>query len=317
MQCVALKPNGERCTARGRHFEGYCGTHFNSKMSKDATFSARFRAHDEPAYNEYMRKIAEREELQRVQREANIVWFDAWRARIPGIDTIFPPAHVPPAAVAGVIAAAVAAAAIAPVPAAAPAVVRDPVGGIDLRAFATDSQNVHRASVQSAAERTIATIVSRPLPAGQDTLEEVMKALLDKTVIPYPIADRVRIITAVSTDYTGVKAFDTKYSTLLDHVWAFIRSHKERNSLCLRLAQEVKDGIGMCSNGKMARLTNVLQGFDETLEPEPPRELFQTRIALLLSRPLAERETAARALFDEFKIPADEHAVWLEPLLDE
>jgi hypothetical protein len=72
----------------------------------------------------------------------------------------------------------------------------------------------------------------------------------------------------------------------------------------------------MCANGKMARLVNVLQGYDETLEMEPPREAFQSAIAALMNSPLAERESRARELFIEYRIPADEHDVWLEPLLD-
>ena len=72
----------------------------------------------------------------------------------------------------------------------------------------------------------------------------------------------------------------------------------------------------MCSNGKMARLVNVLQGFDETLEAEAPKEVFQFRIAALRKRPLAEREAAARELFREFNIAEAEHTAWLEPLLE-
>jgi hypothetical protein len=52
------------------------------------------------------------------------------------------------------------------------------------------------------------------------------------------------------------------------------------------------------------------------LEAEPPREAFQSAIAALMKRPLAERERRARELFIEYRIPVEEHDVWLEPLLD-
>jgi hypothetical protein len=74
----------------------------------------------------------------------------------------------------------------------------------------------------------------------------------------------------------------------------------------------------MCTNGKMARLVNVLQGYDESLDaPPPPREIFQERISALMSMPLAGRAAEARSLFAEFNIPAEEHDVWLEPLLED
>lgn len=294
MNCIAIKANGEHCTHRGINFEGYCGTHFNSKMKSDRTYAARYRAHDERGYNAFMERAAQ----PRVDRPAAFD-FAEWHTNLFAAQQ------------------AILAAEQARLPAAAaPAVVRDPVGGVDLRAFAGDGQNIHRESVQTATHRTIAAIIAKPLAADQDTLAEVIKSFVD--VIKWGnISSREKMIATVSNDYATVGAFDTKYSTVLDHVWAFIRSHKEYKELCLRLAEEIKGGIGMCSNGKMCRLVNVLQGFDETLEPEPPRELFQTRIGTLMSRPLAEREAAARALFVEFKIPEKEHSVWLEPLLDE
>ena len=67
----------------------------------------------------------------------------------------------------------------------------------------------------------------------------------------------------------------------------------------------------------MARLVNVLAGYDDTIaSPAPTREIFMARIAMVAKQSLGDRETAARALFEEFSIPAEEHAVWLEPLLE-
>ena len=73
----------------------------------------------------------------------------------------------------------------------------------------------------------------------------------------------------------------------------------------------------MCTNGKMARLVNVLQGFDETLLVEAPKEVFQDKMALLKKLSITEREYAAKALFKEFSIPEMEHAAWLEALVEE
>jgi len=82
------------------------------------------------------------------------------------------------------------------------------------------------------------------------------------------------------------------------------------------LGQEIAEGLGQCSNGKMARLVNALQGFDDTLELDPPKELFQNQIALLRGTPAEERDAGARALFREYGIPAEEHAAWLEALAE-
>jgi hypothetical protein len=66
----------------------------------------------------------------------------------------------------------------------------------------------------------------------------------------------------------------------------------------------------------MARLINVVRGFDEelTLLTPPTRDLFQARMAKVLALPAEERESAARRLFEEFHVPDAEQAPWLEAL---
>jgi hypothetical protein len=194
---------------------------------------------------------------------------------------------------------------------------RDPEGSINLQAFGRDNQNVHRSSVQNATHRAALALLERPLLSDQDTLPEILADFnLPGYVRWVNVRSRDLAITELTNDYFTTEAFSLKYGDVLDHVWAYIKPHAFKKDLVLRLAQEVCDGIKMCTNGKMARLINVLQGYDETLEFAKPKELFQSRMALLLDRPLAERGAEARALFAEFDIPEDQHAQWLTPLLE-
>ena len=194
---------------------------------------------------------------------------------------------------------------------------RDPEGGIDLAAFATDQQNIHRSSVQKATEKAVHKLITRCIEEGQETLPEIIIDLKDTTKVRVSGTDtRERMITELTHDYFECIAFSIPYGDVLDRVWAFIRSHKDRLHIFIRLAQEIAEGMGMCTNGKMARLINVLQGYDDTLEVDPPKEVFQEKIALLMKRPAEERAEAARALFIEFSIPEAEQAPWLESLED-
>jgi len=196
---------------------------------------------------------------------------------------------------------------------------RDPEGGIDLAAFATDMQNIHRSSVQTATEKAVTQLMLRLVDPDQDTLPEITKDLQDPKKISMTSDTREKIIMELNHDYYESVAFSVPYGDVLDRVWTFIRSHKHRDDIFLRLAQEILEGIGMCTNGKMARLVNVLQGFDETLLVDAPKEVFQDKFALLRKLPNAagERGVAAQALFEEFSIPEAERAVWLEALLEE
>lgn len=207
---------------------------------------------------------------------------------------------------------------------------RDPDGGINLRAFATDTQSVHRSSVQNSTHKAVVALLARPKLEGINALEEAVASFNDPVRVRWyssgptaaaraagANAARDAAVTELTNDYFNTEAFSVRYGDVVDRVWAFIRGHEHHNDLCTRLAQEIYEGRGMCSNGKMARLVNVLQGYDDTLMTEAPREVFQFRMAALRKAPKETREAAARALFSEFNIPEAEQEAWLEPLMDD
>jgi hypothetical protein len=190
---------------------------------------------------------------------------------------------------------------------------RDPEGSIDLRAFATDAESVHRSSVQSATEHSIGLLLDRDVPLGQDTLAEIGREF---PTLWRNDRDVDRALHEIATDFLDTIAFSVRYGDVLDRVWAFIRAHTEKNELVIRLGQEVADGYGTCANGKMARLVNVLRGYDETLVLNPPKEVFQEKMARLRGRPSEERGPAAAALFEEYGVAEGERGAWLEALAD-
>ena len=137
---------------------------------------------------------------------------------------------------------------------------RDPEGSINLAAFAADHQSVHRSSVQTATHKAVLKLIERPLEAGQETLPEITVDFNDRSKLRFSSdATKERTIAELTHDYFETEAFSILYGRVLDHVWAYIRSHKDRFDLTIRLGQEVVEGLGQCSNGKMARLVNVLQ----------------------------------------------------------
>jgi len=194
---------------------------------------------------------------------------------------------------------------------------RDPEGSINLLAFGNDRENVHRSSVQNTTHRVALALLNRPLLPHQDTLPEIVEDFNRPGYVHWH-NDRSRelAINEITNDYFNTEAFSLKYGDVLDHVWAYIQVHTERKELVLRLAQEVCDGIQKCTNGKMARLINVLQGYDDTLEFEKPKELFQGRFARLTTLPSNERTHAANELFQEFQIPEEQRQDWLTSLLE-
>ena len=200
---------------------------------------------------------------------------------------------------------------------------RDPVGDVNLAAFAADAQNVHRGSVQSASQVAIEVLLQRPVPADQNTIQEI-EAAWATLYRPERQSEEARqrfnrTCTELKQDVDpqrNLVAFDYTYVQVLSHVWVSIKRHEHRIALCNRLFEEVQSGIGMCSNGKMTRLLNVLQGFDEQIVASIGRDAFQNKFATLTGLPLAERGAAAAAVFAEHHIPLAEQAAWLDPLME-
>jgi len=192
---------------------------------------------------------------------------------------------------------------------------RDPKGGVDLAQMATDQESVHRESVQTTTERAINILLVRPIPSDQDAYSEILAEFNTSTRVAWASANaKQAFLHEFAQDYLDGMAFGIRYGQVVDHVWAYIRTHDHRADLVYRLLQELNDGRGSCVNGKMARLINTLQGYDDTVTMPPPREVFQIQIERLRSIPVEERSSQARRLFEEYQIPGEEQAPWLEAL---
>jgi hypothetical protein len=191
---------------------------------------------------------------------------------------------------------------------------RDPEGSIDLQAFAMDSESVHRSSVQEMIAKNLDIIFTYPLAKEQDTFNELLSTL------PHPLSKLRDIIYVLASDidtlYVPLLDCTVKYSDVLDHVWAFIKGSEHKEELFQRLLEELADGHLTCPNGRLARLLNVLQGYDLMLPSVENRGvLLQNRMAAIAQMPFEEREGEARKAFQEFNVSKDEQGAWLEPLL--
>ena len=192
---------------------------------------------------------------------------------------------------------------------------RDPEGSIDLEAFANDSQSVHRAPVQTAMNETLMRLVSEPLPDNMSSFNEIMDAYTTRGL--FREKNQFLYVFACDLDTLSVSLQDKvyKYSDVVDHVWAKIRANKDKDQMIMRLMEELEDGYLYCANGKVARLVNVLVGFEEGFSSiMDNRELLQDRIVSLIPLPLNERIQQAQILFRDLMIAEEEQGPWMEAL---
>jgi hypothetical protein len=108
------------------------------------------------------------------------------------------------------------------------------------------------------------------------------------------------------------------YGKVLDSVWHFIKASDDRESLMRILKQELEDNIGMCAQGNLSRICNVLSGYIEGIRPvsSAATSLGDRLPPLREIADVDERVRQAKAILEEEGVVGDQQAVWIETLVD-
>jgi len=192
---------------------------------------------------------------------------------------------------------------------------RDPENSIDLEAFGKDPQSVHRSSVQSQILKGLETLRTFPIPIKQDAFNEILGEYMMRDLFRYNRTICYTLAVDYDTLCVQLESETVRYSELVDRVWAYIQAHIHRAELVKRLLEELEEGHAHCGNGKVARLMNVLVGFESSMTTIiDPKELFQNKIGDLVLLPLEDRSKRAQELFLEYNIDQEEWSSWLTAL---
>ena len=186
----------------------------------------------------------------------------------------------------------------------------------DIKVFASDNQNVHTTIVVKQTKNIINEILKIEVP------EEYRwnKYIVSKTVGEVISACKLSInaMSTMTNRYTMDEAtyglFEGVYGKVLDAIWQFIVNHADKDCLIKILKTELEDSRGMCSQGTLARLTNVLAGYVDYIKKiESPAEIMgrlMTGISEITDNKLkAERITSALI---ESKMPDAEWKNWID-----
>jgi hypothetical protein len=112
---------------------------------------------------------------------------------------------------------------------------------------------------------------------------------------------------------------DKLYKKALRGLWWTIKNYKGELRLELekRLWDECRDSAipySVCTQGHLARLSNVMVGFDDAfVPPVPVGEILQQKMAAIseMEVPYEKQIELAEAVLAELKVPAEEHKNWL------
>jgi hypothetical protein len=172
--------------------------------------------------------------------------------------------------------------------------------------IAEDPQNVHRAEVSDQTNQGLSILLKFQVPSDQDVMRELQ-------IEPRVRKDMLKWYKQPNCREDG----DWLYKRTLDGVWAYIKQSEHKDELTRRLCEESKEALGMCCDGHITRLVNVLVGFDERVAPPVPvGELLQQRIALISEKDISLHEKVIEALvfMQELNVDMDDQRAWIEAL---
>jgi hypothetical protein len=187
----------------------------------------------------------------------------------------------------------------------------------ELREIASNEQSVHNTVVLKATNDGIGILSNISVPDEQKTLIEICQAWTKASC-----AHRIKIAHVVKdmrdwgSRETVMHKTKNVYKEVLRGLWAKIKTYTGElyQELLKRLWEECWEAIGLCADGHVGRLVNVLVGFDDEFKNDvSPMVYFQNNISLIADAdtPMEFKIQQAKKLMDDIGMPEAQRADWL------
>lgn len=190
----------------------------------------------------------------------------------------------------------------------------------DLAQFAQDNQNVHTTVAVQQTKEAVERILKIPVPV------EYRWNMSECSKTPGDIIMCCKLTPKGAWQMQAKYCQDEEiyelgkgiYGKVLDGVWQYILNSPDKLDLCKILKQEMEDNIGMCAQGNLTRLCNILSGYMEGIGvKESPAEVLGRKLPLLMEiKDQVERLNEAYKIFVELGIPENQWLSWAEPLVE-
>jgi len=191
------------------------------------------------------------------------------------------------------------------------------VGG-ELANLANDRQNVHTNVVVQKVKETVQAVLRIPVPPEYETetLKTSGEIILECGLSKQSAWQMMAKYCGDEDIYDMGRGI---YARVLNSVWQYIKASPDAADLKKILASEMRDNIGMCAQGNLSRLCNILSGYMEGINADvkSKNEILGERLAPLMEiADVHERMDAAGTILAELNIPQDEWPVWLDPIME-
>jgi hypothetical protein len=186
-----------------------------------------------------------------------------------------------------------------------------------LAQFAGDKQNIHTEVVVRKVKETVEKIlkVDVPLEYKTDTLKTLSEIIGDCKLSKQAT---LQMTSHYCNDHDIYDLGKGIYANVLNGVWQYIKSSENSEDLKRILKSELEDNIGMCAQGNLSRLCNILAGYMEEIDLRSLNEMISDKLSSLLEiEDIRERIVQARSFLDLHKVPRETWKEWLVPLMED
>jgi hypothetical protein len=188
----------------------------------------------------------------------------------------------------------------------------------ELEEFANDRQNVHTTVVVNKVKETVEKLLQIPVPEDYET--ETQKTV-GEIILECDLSRKAswQMMAKYCQDEDIYDMGPGIYAKVLNAVWQYIKNSPDSADLKKILKAEMEDNVGMCAQGNLTRLCNIVAGYMDGINPDTKsrNEMIADKMVELLGseRPTGLKIADAILFLKELGVPRDEYTIWIEPLL--
>jgi hypothetical protein len=188
----------------------------------------------------------------------------------------------------------------------------------NMAAFARDRQNVHTTTAVKQVKHNINVIRGIFVPEAYRWNPKATSKTFKEIVYECDLSPKGNWQFA-SYYCNNAQIYDLEegiFGIMTDGVWQFIRDSPDRVCLTKILKTELEDNIGMCAQGNLSRICNVLSGYLEGIgQQESISTILGREFPKLMEIELeTNRIREGERILRENNVPEAEWEVWLDPL---
>lgn len=188
----------------------------------------------------------------------------------------------------------------------------------ELAQLAQDRQNVHTAVVVAKVKETIEKVLQIPVPPDYQT--ETLKTS-GEIILECGLSKQAawQMMAKYCGDENVYELGRGIYARVLNSVWQYIKASPDSADLKKILKAEMQDNIGMCAQGNLSRLCNILSGYMEGLvvDTKSKSETIGEQLAPLMEiDDYGARLERAIAILLQHNVVGEEQAAWLIPFTE-